>query len=109
MRIRKTWWVSPHPTECRMNLATEFAALLRCPEGCGPLDLRGDVLSCHVCRREYPIVNDIPRFVSQEHLASFGLQWYKYEVAHDDEDRATFQAKTGFSLNELRGLRVLDA
>ena len=55
------------------------------------------------------MVNDIPRFVQQEHLASFGLQWNKYEVAHDDEDRATFQAKTGVTLTELRGLRVLDA
>src|SRR5258708_31058553 len=45
----------------------------------------------------------------REHLASFGLQWNKYEVAHDDEDRATFQAKTGVVLSELRGLRVLDA
>jgi len=55
------------------------------------------------------VIAGIPRFVSQQHLASFGLQWNKYEVAHDDEDRATFQAKTGFSLDELRGLRVLDA
>jgi SAM-dependent methyltransferase len=51
----------------------------------------------------------IPRFVASEHLASFGLQWNKYEVAHDDEDRATFEAKTGVLLDELRGLRVLDA
>jgi len=56
-----------------------------------------------------PIVGGIPRFVGQEHLASFGLQWNRYEVAHDDEDRATFQAKTGVRLDELRGLRVLDA
>ena len=34
----------------------------------------------------------------QSHLESFGLQWNKYEVAHDDEDRATFQAKTGVTL-----------
>lgn len=56
-----------------------------------------------------PIVGGIPRFVGQEHLASFGLQWNRYEVAHDDEDRATFQAKTGVRLEELNGLRVLDA
>ena len=43
------------------------------------------------------------------HLASFGRNWKKYEVAHDDEDRATFQAKTGIALPDLRGLRVLDA
>ncbi len=44
-----------------------------------------------------------------QHLASFGRQWNKYEVAHDDEDRATFQAKTGMPLDSLKGLRVLDA
>lgn len=47
--------------------------------------------------------------MASEHLASFGLQWNKYEVAHDDEDRATFEAKAGVRLSELRGLRVLDA
>lgn len=55
------------------------------------------------------MIDGIPRFVSQEHLASFGLQWNRYEVAHDEEDRATFQAKTGVRLDELKGLRVLDA
>lgn len=56
-----------------------------------------------------PIENGIPRFVQDEHLESFGLQWNKYEVAHDDEDQATFQAKTGTTLSELKGMKVLDA
>ena len=56
-----------------------------------------------------PVRNGIPRFTSAEHLESFGLQWNRYEVAHDEEDRATFEAKTGISLSELQGLRVLDA
>ncbi len=68
-----------------------------------------NVLQNTATQRTYPLVNGIPRFVEQAHLASFGLQWNKYEVAHDDEDRATFQAKTGVSLDELRGCRVLDA
>jgi SAM-dependent methyltransferase len=55
------------------------------------------------------VINGIPRFVSQEHLASFGRQWNRYEVAHDEEDRTTFQAKTGVRLEELTGLSVLDA
>ncbi len=42
-------------------------------------------------------------------MASFGLQWNQYEVAHIDEDKATFEAKTGFKLSELSGLKVLDA
>ncbi len=32
-----------------------------------------------------------------------------FDVAHDDEDRATFEAKTGVRLADLKGLRVLDA
>jgi len=54
-------------------------------------------------------VNGIPRFVVDQHLASFGRQWNRYEVAHDDEDRKTFEAKTGLKLKDLRGLRILDA
>ncbi len=47
--------------------------------------------------------------MADDHLASFGGQWNRYEVAHEDEDRATFEAKTGVALSELAGLRVLDA
>lgn len=54
-------------------------------------------------------MNGIPRFVASAHLESFGRQWNRYEVAHPDEDRATFQAKTGVTLSELKGLWVLDA
>lgn len=57
----------------------------------------------------WPIIDGIPRFVHSEHLESFGLQWNKYEVAHDAEDRGTFSAKTGVKLDDLVGLRVLDA
>lgn len=57
----------------------------------------------------WPVENGIPRFVNDQHLKSFGDQWTTYEVAHDDEDRATFAAKTGVSLDQVEGLRVLDA
>jgi len=66
-------------------------------------------LACKNCAARFPIVGGIPRFVAESHLASFGFQWNKYQVAHDDEDRATFQAKTGLSLAELAGASVLDA
>jgi SAM-dependent methyltransferase len=69
----------------------------------------GLLLRCLECGRSIPVIDGIPRFVEQEHLASFGQQWNRYEVAHADEDRATFMAKTGMRLEELRGLRVLDA
>ena len=54
-------------------------------------------------------MNGIPRFVSSEHLESFGRQWNRFDVAHDEEDRATFTAKTGQSLPSLAGKLVLDA
>jgi SAM-dependent methyltransferase len=84
---------------------------LRCPECAATLTVDGDGqrLLCAGCGRTFPILAGIPRFVGQEHLASFGRQWNRYEVAHDDEDRATFEAKTGISLAELSGGRVLDA
>ena len=89
----------------------ELLEQLRAPESGERLllDDDGNTLICPRSGNSYPIAGGIPRFVAQEHLASFGLQWNRYEIAHPDEDRATFQAKTGVPLSELRGLRVLDA
>ncbi|MFN5434352.1 MAG: class I SAM-dependent methyltransferase [Planctomyces sp.] len=56
-----------------------------------------------------PVVNGIPRFVSDLHLESFGFQWTRFDVAHESEDHATFQAKTGVAPESLHGLTVLDA
>lgn len=72
----------------------------------GPLT---NSIQCPACGATYPVRGGIPRFVEAAHLESFGRQWTRYEVAHPDEDRATFEAKTGLKLSELRGLRVLDA
>ncbi|MCY2968389.1 MAG: methyltransferase domain-containing protein [Planctomycetota bacterium] len=69
----------------------------------------GEVITCPGCRLEIPVRSGIPRFVQSQHLESFGRQWNRFEVAHDDEDRATFQAKTGVPLAELKGLSGLDA
>jgi len=80
-----------------------------CPDCSSTLTVSGDVVACEKCSTTHPVYNGIPRIVEQEHLASFGLQWNRYEVAHDDEDRATFEAKTGFKLSELSGKRILDA
>jgi SAM-dependent methyltransferase len=84
---------------------------LVCPQCGAPLDSLADGagLSCAACLTKYPVITGIPRFVTQSHLASFGFQWNKYQVAHDEEDRATFQAKTGLALQQLKGLAVLDA
>ena len=80
----------------------EDGGLLEFDSAAGRIQSTDDALS-------WPVIDGIPRFVSDEHLKSFGDQWTTYEVAHDDEDRATFVAKTGMQLERLRGLRVLDA
>lgn len=96
--------------ETRFCLDRKLLTQLRCPECGGPLET-GDEgsLRCLDCRAAHAVVGGIPRFVQQEHLASFGLQWNRYDVARDEEDQATFCAKTGMQLDELDGLRVLDA
>ena len=89
----------------------DFVADLRCPQCDAALIWQTDEsqLRCNSEGCTFKIVDGIPRFVDDQHLASFGLQWNKYDVAHNDEDRVTFQAKTGLSLAKLDGLRVLDA
>lgn len=90
-------------------LPTLLTDALRCPHCVRALDVTEAEVRCPVCNGAWPIQNGIPRFVHDQHLASFGRQWNRYEVAHDDEDRATFAAKTGVPLSDLRGLKVLDA
>jgi ubiquinone/menaquinone biosynthesis C-methylase UbiE len=84
----------------QLRSPVDGGALRRDDSGSALLSETGDTWS---------IVNGIPRFVHDEHLRSFGDQWTRYEVAHDQEDRATFTAKTGMQPDELQGLRVLDA
>jgi SAM-dependent methyltransferase len=54
-------------------------------------------------------VGGIARFVEETYAASFGRQWNRYDVARPEEDRAVFEVKAGVRLEELRGLRVMDA
>jgi len=86
---------------------------LQCPQ-CGGGWSRPEegMLRCDGCGWEVPITGGVPRFVGVEedrYVRSFGRQWNRYEVQHVDEDEATFQAKTGVTLSELQGRRVLDA
>ncbi len=95
-----------------MDSAMIFPAVLpslRCVTCGSTFGFETDRIVCQKCQLSYPVSGDIPRFTDDRHLASFGRQWNKYEVAHDDEDRATFQAKTGIAPGDLKGLRVLDA
>ena len=92
-------------------LSPTLLSALRDPERNTPLQLAddGSNLLSDSGDRSWKVINDIPRFVTDEHLDSFGHQWTHFDVAHDDEDRATFAAKTGVSISELARKRILDA
>ncbi|MCA9084286.1 MAG: methyltransferase domain-containing protein [Planctomycetaceae bacterium] len=93
------------------NLDDVLLSQLRSPETGGMLQWQEDAaqLICPQSHVQWPVVQGIPRFVDDSHLQSFGDQWTTYEVAHQEEDRATFTAKTGMELSCLKGLRILDA
>ena len=83
--------------------------LLVCPEGHGGLRFESGAWSCDRCGQVGVEQGGIARFVEQAHLESFGTQWNRFEVVRDAEDRRVFEVKTGVRLEELPGLRVLDA
>jgi SAM-dependent methyltransferase len=91
--------------------------LLRCL-GCGASPLVSDDRgwSCPRCRRPVPIVRGVARFVGSEAYAtSFGFQWSRFARTQLDSatggtrSRDTLLQKTGWSLDDVRGKRVLDA
>jgi SAM-dependent methyltransferase len=65
---------------------------------------------------EYPIVAGVPRFVaSQAYTSSFGFEWKQFSRTQLDSasgrkaSETDFINKTGWSLEQLRGARILDA
>jgi len=90
---------------------------LRCIAcGASGLDERADAFSCRRCGKSFPVVGGVGRFVPDEfYSGSFGFQWNRFSRTQLDSangttrSRDTFIEKTGWSLNDLRGKRVLDA
>jgi uncharacterized protein YbaR (Trm112 family) len=98
--------------------------LLCCPECKADLQLTeasevdGEVesgsLVCAGCKRTYPIVDHVPRFVPAENYASsFGFQWNRFRKVQLDShtgqsiSHERFLRQTGW--NDLSGKLVLDA
>jgi SAM-dependent methyltransferase len=92
-----------------MNI--ELLNLLRCPRCRGALEVRNDApeLQCRGCAASVPVIGGIPRFAGESYTASFGRQWNRYDVAREEDDKATFQIKTGLAPHDLAGRLVLDA
>jgi SAM-dependent methyltransferase len=85
---------------------------------CGAVGLRdnGGSWKCEGCAAQFPVLAQVPRFVNEEiYSESFGFQWNRFARTQLDSasgttrSRDTFVQKTGWSLNDLRGKRVLDA
>lgn len=90
-------------------------ALLRCPEGGGPLRRDGDAFVSPAGRR-WPIVRDIPRFVTDDqYVESFSFEWNTHTQTQLDArtgetwSEAVFRSKTDLSPDDVRGKVVLDA
>ncbi len=96
-------------------LSAELQAILRCLS-CGS-KLEGDKAGgylCPACKRAYPYVQGIARFVDAQHYAaSFGFQWHRYQNTQLDHDEVResdhhFRMKTALRPEELKGKLVLD-
>jgi SAM-dependent methyltransferase len=92
-------------------------AMLKCV-GCGALEIEQEPgwALCRRCGARYPKIDGVWRFVgSEEYTKAFGFQWNRFARTQLDSlngttrSRDTFTEKTGWSLEQLRGLRVLDA
>ncbi|MFZ1129445.1 MAG: methyltransferase domain-containing protein, partial [Terriglobales bacterium] len=97
------------------HLSVDLQAILRCL-GCGS-KLESDQAEgfvCPACKRAYPKVQGIARFVDAQHYAaSFGYQWHRYQktqLDHDElrESERHFLAKTALRPEDLKGKLVLD-
>lgn len=85
-------------------------AALRCPACGGELRTAGESLSCAGCGEAAPVKGGVPRFVpTEQYVGSFGYEWRRFRVQRPEEDEAVFRVKTGWTPEELKGKRVLDA
>ena len=96
-------------------LSADLQAILRCLSCGSKLDSdQAGGYVCPACKRAYPNVNGIARFVDAQHYAaSFGFQWHRYQktqLDHDElrESDANFLMKTALRPEDLKGKLVLD-
>ncbi|CAN2226186.1 SmtA SAM-dependent methyltransferases [Candidatus Nanopelagicaceae bacterium] len=91
----------------------DLIACLKCNADITPL---GDNYRCSQCNQSFPIIGNVPRFVSPENYAgSFGIQWNRFEKTQIDSSIMTNRSESRF-LDEtlwdsdvLNGKYVLDA
>jgi len=97
------------------RLSADLQAILSCLNCGSKLESDGkEGYFCPACKRTYPCVNGIARFVDAQHYAaSFGFQWHRYQKTQLDHDEVresdrNFRMKTALRPEELEGKLVLD-
>jgi len=105
--------IAEQPVQC--PLSVDVQAILRCLSCGSQLDSdQAGGFVCPHCKRAYPNVKGIARFVDAQHYAaSFGFQWHRYQKTQldneqDRESEQNFIMKTALHPEELRGKVVLD-
>jgi SAM-dependent methyltransferase len=103
------------PVVPRVEDRTTFYALA-CPRTGQPLTRSGNLLVTPDHAHSYPIVREIPRFVTSDHyLHSFSFEWNIHNHTQLDRFRTDasseriLRAKTGLTPEDVRGKLVLDA
>jgi SAM-dependent methyltransferase len=97
-----------------LGIPVDVLTILRCPTCWGTLDEQEIGLSCRGCRKFFPLINGIVRFVpAEDYAGSFGYQWKKHARTQLDghgsvESEKDFRERTGFLPRELNGKLVLD-
>ena len=96
------------------GVAKEVLEILRCPACGGGVEEIPGGLGCLGCRKTFPSVRGVIRFVDQQHYAgSFGFQWLKHDKTqldsgNDKRSEVDFWHKTGLRREDLQGKLVLD-
>jgi len=96
------------------GLAEPVLTILRCLDCQAPLNAGSNGVVCSNCRREYPLVNGVLRFIdAQNYAGSFGFQWKLYsrtqlDDASSQRSENAFRRRTGFKPEDLAGKLVLD-
>jgi len=78
-------------------------------------EIKSGELTGAVSKKHYPIINFIPRFVSDDgYNTSFGKQWHRYSRTQIDRYNGTklshdrFYSSTGWKTRSLDGLKILE-
>lgn len=93
------------------NLPADLQSLICCPSCRSSLEQRPNGYRCSACKKEFPVVRGVLRFVeSSQYADSFGYQWQKFSKTQlrPQTSEWDFRTKTALTEEDLRGKVVLD-